>query len=42
MPFGGILVVTAAFSRVAWSSATAADAPLKPLKSGIVGFDDAV
>ena len=37
----GILVVTAAFSLVAWASATAADAPPKPLKSGIVSFDDA-
>ena len=37
----GILVVTAAFSLVTWSSATAADAPPKPLKSGIVSFDDA-
>lgn len=36
-----ILVVTAAFSLVTWSSATAADAPPKPLKSEIVSFDDA-
>ena len=41
MTFCGILVVTAAFGLVACSPAEAADAPPKPLKSGIVSFDDA-
>jgi hypothetical protein len=37
----GILVVTAAVGLTAWPPATAAEAPPKPLKSGIVSFDDA-
>ena len=37
----GILVVIAAVGLVAWLPARAADPPPKPLKSGIVSFDDA-
>ena len=37
----GILVVILAVGLVAWLPAEAADPPPKPLKSGIVSFDDA-
>ena len=37
----GILVVTAVAGLVAWLPARAGDPPPKPLKSGIVSFDDA-
>ena len=37
----GILVVTAGVGLITWLPARAADPPRKPLKSGIVSFDDA-
>ena len=37
----GILVVTAGVGLITWLPARAADPPPKPLKSGIVSFDDA-